>query len=87
MTQALRVLHLEDEPRDSEIMEAALRAEGIECQILRVDTREQFVQALTHDEIDVIISDVWVPGFDGITAPPLGPLHLSLRHMRRSGSD
>jgi PAS domain S-box-containing protein len=68
MTQALRVLHLEDEPRDSEIMEAALRAEGIECQILRVDTREQFVQALTHNEIDVIISDVWVPGFDGITA-------------------
>jgi signal transduction histidine kinase len=68
MGQRLHILHLEDEPHDSEIMEEALRAEGIEAEILRVDTREQFVQGLKQDRLDLIISDVSVPGFDGITA-------------------
>ena len=75
MTDRLHILHLEDEPHDSEIMEAALRAEGIEAEIVRVDTREQFVQALMRDRIDLIISDVSVPGFDGITAQTVWQEH------------
>src|SRR5947207_7737968 len=75
MTDRLHILHLEDEPHDSEIMEAALRADGIDAEILRVDTREQFVQALSRDRIDLIISDVSVPGFDGISAQKVWQEH------------
>jgi PAS domain S-box-containing protein len=68
MTRPLRILHLEDEPHDSELMAATLRAEGVDCEIVRVDTREAFIQHLRDEPVDVIVSDVSVPGFDGITA-------------------
>jgi PAS domain S-box-containing protein len=68
MKRPLRILHLEDEPHDSELMAATLRAEGLDCEIVRVDTREAFIQNLRDEPVDVIVSDVSVPGFDGITA-------------------
>jgi signal transduction histidine kinase/ActR/RegA family two-component response regulator len=68
MRRLLHILHLEDEPHDSELMAATLRAEGVECDIVRVDTRDAFVRHLRDELVDVIISDVSVPGFDGITA-------------------
>jgi signal transduction histidine kinase len=68
MTPPLRILHLEDEPNDSELMASTLRTEGMDCTIVRVDNREAFVRHLRDEPPDVIISDVSVPGFDGITA-------------------
>ena len=68
MAQALHILHLEDDPRDTELMIAALRGAGIDCDVVRVDTREQFVAKLADRRFDVVISDVTVPGFDGIAA-------------------
>jgi PAS domain S-box-containing protein len=68
MAEALRILHLEDDPRDTELMLASLRQAGIDCDVVRVDTREQFVERLRDRRFDVVISDVSVPGFDGIEA-------------------
>lgn len=68
MAQTLRILHLEDDPRDTELMVVALRDAGITCDVVRVDTREQFVAKLGDRSFDVVISDVAVPGFDGIAA-------------------
>lgn len=68
MAEDLWILHLEDDPRDTELMVASLRHAGIDCQVVRVDTREQFVEKLKDRRFDVIISDVSVPGFDGIAA-------------------
>ena len=68
MAQELRILHLEDDPRDTELMVAALRDAGINCEVVRVDTREAFVAKLADQRFDVVISDVSVPGFDGIAA-------------------
>jgi PAS domain S-box-containing protein len=68
MAQALHILHLEDDPRDTDLMIAALRGAGIDCDVVRVDTREQFVAKLADRRFDVVISDVSVPGFDGIAA-------------------
>jgi DNA-binding NtrC family response regulator len=68
MSEDLRILHLEDDPRDTELMEASLRQAGIACDVERVDAREPFVERLQNAEIDLIVSDVSVPGFDGIAA-------------------
>jgi PAS domain S-box-containing protein len=68
MAHELRILHLEDDPRDTELMVAALRGAGMTCEVVRVDTREHFLAELTDRRFDVVISDLSVPGFDGIAA-------------------
>ena len=68
MARELRILHLEDEPRDTELMIAALRGAGIDCMVTRVNTREAFVERLSDRRLDVVVSDISVPGFDGIEA-------------------
>jgi CheY-like chemotaxis protein len=68
MASALRILHLEDDPSDTELMVAILREDGIECDVTRVDTRDEFLQSLRDGHFDVVISDITVPGFGGIAA-------------------
>lgn len=68
MADQLHILHLEDNPRDSELMVALLRQAGIDCQVVRVETRERFIDTLRDRRVDVVISDLAVPGFDGISA-------------------
>jgi PAS domain S-box-containing protein len=68
MPHELHILHLEDDPRDTELMVASLRHAGIDCEVVRVDTRDQFIEKLNDRRFDVVISDVSVPGFDGISA-------------------
>lgn len=64
----LKVLHLEDDPRDREIVRETLEAEGIRCEIECVDTREAFIDALGHDGLDLILADYRLPSFDGLSA-------------------
>src|SRR5919108_2343874 len=71
MGHALQILHLEDDPSDSELMIATLHAQGIECDVVRVETRESFLRELHDRRYDLIISDVSMPGFDGISAQQL----------------
>ncbi len=64
----LRFLCLEDNPVDADLIMATLTESGIACEARRVDTREAFVAALREGEIDIILADYSLPGFDGITA-------------------
>jgi two-component system, cell cycle sensor histidine kinase and response regulator CckA len=66
--QPLRILHLEDEPKDAELIQAALESDGLPCEISSVSTREQFTTALEHAGVDLILSDFSLPGFDGVAA-------------------
>ena len=68
MKLRLRVLHLEDDPDDAELIRATLDAEGIECDALRVETREDFVRSMTCTTFDMIFADYSLPAFDGIGA-------------------
>src|SRR5581483_5611098 len=68
MVAPLHILHLEDDPRDSELMREVLRADGIVCEVFRVETEQGFIQALNSRMSDLIVSDVSLPGFDGIAA-------------------
>lgn len=64
----LRVLHLEDNPLDGELIQAQIETEWPDAVLLRVDTREAFLQALEEFQPDLVISDYNVPGFDGRNA-------------------
>ena len=64
----LRILHLEDERKDQELVQATLEAEGLLCQVHAVSTRNDFVDALNRGEIDIVLSDFALPGFDGLSA-------------------
>jgi PAS domain S-box-containing protein len=64
----LKILHLEDDPADAELVHATLLIEGIECETKVVATREDFEHALENGDFDVILADFALPNFDGMTA-------------------
>jgi PAS domain S-box-containing protein len=68
MNSPLRVLHLEDDVRDRELVQAALEAEGIPVELTRVETEQDFVATLHRGGSDVILADYTLPSFDGLSA-------------------
>jgi signal transduction histidine kinase len=65
---ALRVLHLEDDANDAAIVQGMLEAEGLVCELRRVETREDFTAALELSGLDLILADFALPSFDGLEA-------------------
>jgi PAS domain-containing protein len=64
----LRILNLEDNPNDAELNEAELAERWPDCRLMRVCSRDAYVAALEQADIDVILSDYSMPGFDGQSA-------------------
>jgi len=64
----IRVLHLEDSPRDAELIRHRLEAEDVSCDILLANSKDSFEAALTREPFDLVISDYNLPGYDGMTA-------------------
>ena len=75
MNPPLRLLHLEDDPVDAELIVTTLIEGGIPCQSQLVDTRQAFVAALKEGRMDLILADYSIPGFDGMTALTLARQH------------
>ena len=65
---ALRILDLEDDPLDAELIRANLTEGAISCEITRVQTHADFVAALESGGFDLILSDYSMPSFDGLSA-------------------
>src|SRR5499426_3785050 len=68
MPSPLRILHLEDDLRDAELLQAKLESEDILCHIIRVETQADFCAALEQGGVDLILADYTLPSFDGLTA-------------------
>lgn len=64
MTTLLRVLHLEANPQDADRVEALLTDESLSCSIRRVETRPSFTSALMDGQVDLILAEFALPGFD-----------------------
>ena len=64
----LRILLLEDSPLDAELTMTTLRAGGIQCEVKRVETREEYVEAIREGNFDIILADYALPSFDGVSA-------------------
>lgn len=71
----LRVLHLEDNLGDAELVRARLEAESIRCDIHRVQTRSDFTAAVRDESFSLILSDFSLPQFDGLSALALAREH------------
>jgi PAS domain S-box-containing protein len=67
MRQPLRILSLEDDPNDAGLNQATLEAEGIVCEMVRVDTQPAFEASLSEN-VDLILADYTLPSFDGLSA-------------------
>lgn len=65
--QPLRVLHLEDSLEDAIFIQRHLRLASVHCEITRVDSEEDYLQALAQ-EWDLILADYILPAFDGLSA-------------------
>lgn len=68
MEKPIRILHLEDRPEDSALMQRLLRRGGLEFTLERVETWPDFVLALREYAPDVVVCDYSLPGMTGLQA-------------------
>lgn len=64
----LRILHVEDNALDAELISATLEQEGFPCSVQVVDTEAAFRTGLASAEIDLVICDYSIPSFSGLAA-------------------
>jgi DNA-binding NtrC family response regulator len=68
MENMLRILLVEDEPTDAELVENNLREAGVRFESRRVETRAQYERALKEFRPDLILADHTLPHFEARTA-------------------
>ncbi len=66
--EQLRILLVEDEPNDAELVFDELRGDGLKFESRVVDVESDFVGSLDHFEPDIVISDLSMPAFSGYRA-------------------
>ncbi len=72
MENVIRILHVEDDPVDSELVLTKLVDAGLICRLTRIQTRDEFVSILKDGALpDIILVDFRLPTFDGISAMQL----------------
>jgi PAS domain S-box-containing protein len=64
----LRILYLEDDPRDAELVLAQLEADGFASHLTRVENQIDFCASLEQGGFDLILADYTLPSFNGISA-------------------
>lgn len=73
----VRILLIEDDPVDAELIVREIKSAGLQADCHRIDTEEQLVHAL-QDPWDGVLCDYRLPGWDGLAA---------LRRVRRTVDD
>jgi PAS domain S-box-containing protein len=68
MNGPLRILHLEDDRFDGELLKRLLSHEGLVHEWVRVESSEAFLRALKEGHFDLILSDYTLPSFNGLEA-------------------
>jgi DNA-binding NtrC family response regulator len=68
LSSLIRIIHLEDSNNDAELIREKLGDEGVVCEIVRVETRDDFTSVVEHGGFDLILADYKLPSFDGLSA-------------------
>ncbi len=66
--RAIRILHLDDDPVDSDRIKSTLELEGLPCEIERVVTCADFLSKQKRNIYDIVISEVSSASFHGFDA-------------------
>ncbi len=74
----LRIVLLEDNAADAELLEHTLRTSGLIFTSLRVDTEAAFTQALNKFRPDIVLVDYQLPSYSG---------HAAINHLRQYHPD
>ena len=64
----IRILHLEDDPSDGELVSAVLASDHIEATCVRVSSSKEYLEKLRQGGFDLILSDFSIPGYNGWSA-------------------
>ncbi len=84
---SLRLLLVEDNPDDAELILRTLRKGGYNLDSLRVDNEQDLRSALENSTWDIVLSDYALPGFSGLAAlNVLKELNLDIPFMIISGT-
>ncbi|HZH96498.1 MAG TPA: response regulator, partial [Flavisolibacter sp.] len=68
MTADLKILILEDNPVDADLIDRQLKKSGLTFMSEIVHTRKNYEDALQNFKPEIILSDYSLPGFDALTA-------------------
>ncbi len=68
MDPLVRILHLENDPLDAELVQVRLEEADLASRITRVQTRDEFEAALGRNIYDIILADYRLPMYDGMSA-------------------
>ncbi len=68
MKTPLRILLLEDDAQDVELIQELLEADHFVCEVAHVQTRAEFLAGLEDSGIELILADYTLPSFDGLSA-------------------
>jgi PAS domain S-box-containing protein len=64
----LRILSVEDDPKDAQLIEDLFETESFVCEVTRVETEAALLTSLDRGGIDLILADYTLPSFDGLSA-------------------
>ncbi|PMB22383.1 sensor histidine kinase [Fischerella thermalis] len=64
----LRILHLEEDPIDAELIRLMLSKNGLECEVFLAKMGSDYLAALDEGNFDLILSDSSIPGFSAQAA-------------------
>jgi PAS domain S-box-containing protein len=64
----LRILHIEDNRDDFELISVKIKSEGIECELERVESQHAVLTALKSGTYDIVLCDYSLPSYDGLTS-------------------
>jgi PAS domain S-box-containing protein len=68
MRNPLRILSIEDDSTDVQLIQDLLETGGIVCEVTRIDTQAALLASLQQGGFDLILADYSLPSFDGISA-------------------
>jgi len=68
MRRPLRILSIEDDPKDTKLIQDLLETDGLVCEVMRVDSQAAVLAWVEQGGIDLILADYTLPSFDGISA-------------------
>lgn len=68
MNQPVRILLIEDDIADAELVKYALNQSGLTYVLERIESREELTRVLQESTPDLILSDYHLPAYDGLAA-------------------